>query len=344
MARKKKRRTKKQSKLMKLELLGLLFIFLSIFGSGASAISDGAIPGWLEHFFQLFLGIWYFVASVFLFITGMLLLVKRKFPDFWSRKMVGFYILFAGILLLTHIQMFESLRVSVENTSVIGTTWTNFVTYMNGTGTAIQIGGGMAGAIIFAFCNYLFSLAGAKIVAVFSMLIGIIFITELSVGDLFAKLFAKVRLFFANQIMKWKESRTEKKQHKAERKQTEPEEEMGEEGLQEQEEPFINDFTDIAYAAPEPDSEPEGTDMAESEQQEPEEAEDLDHPMPMTATENYDYVLPSPNLLAEPAHNSQQQEKSQIQATARKLDRTFKSFGGKGKNYKGTCRSCRNKI
>src|SRR5690625_7910110 len=46
----------------------------------------------------------------------------------------------------------------------------------------------MLGAVIFAFCYYLFSSIGAKIVAVFSVLIGFIFMTELSLGDFFAKI------------------------------------------------------------------------------------------------------------------------------------------------------------
>ncbi|WP_067730047.1 FtsK/SpoIIIE family DNA translocase [Oceanobacillus damuensis] len=330
MAKKRKRRSAKQTKLLKLELLGLLFIFLSIFGSGTSAISDGAIPGWLEHFFHFFLGIWYFVASVFLLITGVLLLVKRRYPNFGSRKMVGFYILFAGVLLFTHIQTFESLLVSAENASIIGTTWSNFLNYVTGTGTAIQTGGGMLGAIIFTFCYYMFSLAGSKIVAVFSMLIGLIFITEISVGDFFSKIFAKTKSLADNQVKKWKDARADKKQQKEMEKEVHIEDDAPAEELVQNEEPFINDFTEVAYAASK--LEPEAREETKEEVKDiPDKVDDIDQPMPMTATENYDYVLPSHDLLAEPAHNSQAQEKSQIQATVRKLERTFKSFGVKAR-------------
>src|SRR5690625_13038 len=47
--------------------------------------------------------------------------------------------------------------------------------------------------------------------------------------------------------------------------------------------------------------------------------------------ENYEYELPSSNLLTEPAQNSQQHEKSKIQATVRTLETTFHSFGVKAK-------------
>ncbi|MFP3489513.1 cell division protein FtsK, partial [Staphylococcus sp. SIMBA_130] len=92
--------------------------------------------------------------------------------------------------LLSDIQTVESLLVTAGNVSIIGTTWNNFLDYVSGAGTVVQTGGGMIGAVIFTFCNFLFSLAGSKIVAVFSILIGLIFITDISVGDLFSKLFS----------------------------------------------------------------------------------------------------------------------------------------------------------
>src|SRR5699024_2836360 len=157
----KKRRRKKKNKLkqkVKYELLGLLFIFLAIFGSGASVISDGAIPGGLENIFRFFFGIWYFVASIFLLITGVILLVKRRYPDFTNKKLVGFYVFFLGILLLTHIQTYERLLILANNDiSVIKTTWYHFNAYIDGQGSAMQTGGGMIGAIAFSFCYYLFS-------------------------------------------------------------------------------------------------------------------------------------------------------------------------------------------
>src|SRR5690625_3015695 len=55
-----KKRSPRLQKKLKYELLGLLFVFLAIFGSGASMISDGFFSGSLEYIFRFFLGIWYF--------------------------------------------------------------------------------------------------------------------------------------------------------------------------------------------------------------------------------------------------------------------------------------------
>ncbi|AXI09136.1 cell division protein FtsK [Oceanobacillus sp. 143] len=320
--KRRKRRNSKQSKLLKYELLGLLFIFLAIFGSGASAISDGAIPGGLEHLFRFFLGIWYFIASVVLLITGVSLLVRRKYPNFLTKKMVGFYFLLAGILLITHIQAFERLLIFPGEVSIIGTTWDNFFQFLNGQGTSMQTGGGMIAAIIFAFCNYLFSLAGAKIVAVFSMLIGLIFITNLSISELFGKIFKNAKESTFSFYEKWKTRRMDKKNQREERiLQSEI---MNDKNTDE--EPIMDDFPEVAYSTPMADE----IKIDEAEQK-PEPELESDPPMHMAETENFDYILPSVDLLEEPLPSGQHQEKSEVQATVRKLERTFKSFAVKAR-------------
>src|SRR5699024_10554011 len=99
--------------------IGLLLIFLSIFGSGASMISEGFIPTSLENLFRLLLGVWYFVASIILLVIGIILVIKRQIPSFFTKRMVGFIILFAAVLLYTHIQTFERLLINTEETSII---------------------------------------------------------------------------------------------------------------------------------------------------------------------------------------------------------------------------------
>jgi len=322
----KKRKNSNRKKKLQNELLGLLFIALAIFGSGASAISDGAIPGGLEYLFRFFLGIWYFLASVFLLIIGIFLMVKRRYPYLFHKKFVGFYILFAGVLLITHIQTFEQLM--LQNVSIIGSTWNHFLQFINGNGTAVQTGGGMIGGLLFTFTNYLFSLVGAKIVAVFSIIIGIVFLTDISLGDIFSKLIGKCKNMFVRFGEGIKNVKLKRDEVKVEDSVTEAE--IVDNQQVNTEEPEITDFTDVAYQPQETNDEIVNQPSKKEETQlNHTDEEEMDYSMsiPMTETENHEYILPSPDLLAEPAHNSQYQEKSQIQATVRKLDRTFKSFG-----------------
>ncbi|WP_404452677.1 DNA translocase FtsK [Virgibacillus necropolis] len=334
MAKKRKRKKKSQlKKQVKYELLGLLFIFIAIFGSGARIISDGAIPGILEGIFQFFFGIWYFIASLLLLLTGLFLIIKRRYPDFSHKKMIGFYIIFMGILLLTHIQTYEMLLFRSEDTSIIRATWSRFFTYVNGPGELTQTGGGMIGAIMFSFCYYLFSSIGAKIVAIFSIMIGIIFLTEFSLGDFFGKIWSKVKTFLENTKAKVKENR--KIKNEIEEKPVSKKEEPQQPEV-DHEEPVIQDFTDVAYSFDQPEqtqteSKQQKKEKTNENENDNEKEADFINNMPMTEPENHEYELPSLNLLAEPKHNSQQHERSHIQATVRKLERTFTSFGVKAK-------------
>lgn len=54
-------------------------------------------------------------------------------------------------------------------------------------------------------------------------------------------------------------------------------------------------------------------------------------PMTFTELENKDYQMPSLDLLADPMHTGQQTDKKNIYENARKLERTFQSFGVKAK-------------
>ncbi|GAA0445044.1 DNA translocase SpoIIIE [Lentibacillus halophilus] len=337
----KKKRKKKSNQLnqqVKFELLGLLFLFIAIFGSGASAISDGAIPGGLEYIFRFFLGIWYFVASVFLLITGLVLMIKRRFPDFSHRKMAGFYIIFGGLLLFTHIETYESILALPEDPSVLKATWENVLAFVNGEGTAAQTGGGMLGALLLVFNYYLFSAAGAKIVSVFSILIGIIFMTEFSLGDFVAGWMKKIGGMIQSMKERIQSHRTTIKQakhHDDAPADIEPNTPIE---TEKPEEPVIQDFTD-AYTYDTQELEDSSNATAENvetpstaaEEDVAEDAKDDENPLAMTETENYEYELPPSHLLAEPLQNSQQQEKSQIQATVRKLEQTFQSFSVKAR-------------
>lgn len=326
MAKKKKKKRKLKQK-VKFELLGLLFIFLAIFGSGANAISDGLIPGGLDYIFRFFLGIWFFVASLFLLITGIVLLIKRKYPDFFHKKMIGFYILFAGLLLLTHTYTLEQLEALNADSSIIKTTWNLFFSYINGNGTAMQVGGGMVGAILLAFCYYLFSSFGTKIVALFAMVVGIIFLTEISVGDLAKKIYERISRFIHYLKEKWTIYNVKKEEKKVDKHLIPG---MPEENIEEHPEPVIQDFTDIVYAKNEQEEIKKQENVDEDVNEQPQD-DLIKQSLPMTETENYEYILPSMTLLAEPEHNPQQYEKSKIQATVKTLEQTFHSFGVRAK-------------
>src|SRR5690625_3071322 len=324
MAKKKRKNKAKLKRQLKYELLGLLFIFISIFSSGATIINDGFIPSGLENVFKLFLGIWYFVLSILLLILGIYLVIKRNIPTFYTKMTVGFTLFFLGILLLTHIQTFDRLLIHPEETSILKASWDHFLHYTKGEGVNSQLGGGMLGAVLFAMTFYLFSFAGAKIVAVFSLIIGILFMTNLSLGNLYAFLKKNIQKVYKF----WQEKRENKRVSEKEKAETQSQK-IAEETLEPLEKAEPEEVVDVQYSF---DDNSGQIALKVEEDKSP----DKDHEEEMSLREvelsdSIDYLLPSIELLDEPVKQTQQREKSLIQKTVKVLENTFHSFGVKAR-------------
>lgn len=331
MARKKKRKKANVTKQLQLELTGILFIFLSIFGSGASMISDGFIPTSLENIFRLLFGIWYFVASVLLFIIGITLVIKRKFPTFFTKRKVGFIILFLGVLLFTHILTFEKLLINPSEQSIIKATWSHFMSFINGQGVSNQLGGGFIGGLLYTLNHYLFSTAGSKIVAVFSMFIGITFMTNLSLGNFYMKCkqwSGKLIHRFSERRKRWKEQKESEKAKANVEIQTSDQKEDDNVEETEQDNPLAVEYSFTEDGTGQMTIKLDQNDPSNQNNDDSKEDEPI---IQMNQSENDQYELPSVDLLDEPVKYTQQKEKSQIQKTVQILEQTFQSFGVKAK-------------
>ncbi|MFG6148857.1 FtsK/SpoIIIE family DNA translocase [Halobacillus sp. B23F22_1] len=332
MARKKKTKSrKKKSSLkqhVKFELTGVLFLFIAVFGSGASMISEGAIPGGLERIWQVMFGVWYFVASLFFLIVGLYLMIKRKWPDFLHKRLIGIYIMLAALLLFTHVQTLAS-DLNNNQGGVFSLTWDRLISMMRGDIPTTSIGGGMTGAFLLLITYYLFSATGSIIFSLFLFLIGAMFITERSIGEVLAYFVEKFKSAYENTKEKQQMKKEDKRKRSKEKEDrtieevpiVEPEQ-ASTTDTDEDYEPIIQDFTEQAYQKPpakEESSEKSG------------ETEDLDKTMTTAEVENPDYRLPGFDLLDEPTSSPQSQGRSHIQATVKKLEQTFHSFGVKAK-------------
>ncbi|WP_182199210.1 FtsK/SpoIIIE family DNA translocase [Paraliobacillus salinarum] len=334
MAKRKKRKNKKKiQQQLKFELIGILLIFLAILGSGASAISDGAIPNWLELFFRLLFGVWYIMASIALLLFGLFLMIKRQLPVLLNRRLIGSVIVFLSVLLLTHIEKFEFAL--SQNNSVLQLTWSHYLGYLNNTMPGSDLGGGLIGGLLFAFTYVLFSAPGAQIVAFFSFVIGIVFITDFSIGAFLEKRLKGFKSRMA-QFSKNKKEKKKLKKSQATSKEIEIDgpfhdenEEVQRDDVDTVIEPVIQEFTDVAY----PTQQLSGNEEEERESERSSNSDETegDQPLPLTEMENVDYQLPPIDLLDEPKNQHHQQAKGEIQATVRKLERTFQSFGVKAR-------------
>ncbi|MGI8315147.1 DNA translocase FtsK [Halobacillus mangrovi] len=339
MARKRKSKSKSNKKKsgfkeqVKFELFGLFFLFIAVFGSGASAISDGAIPGGLERLWQFLFGVWYFIASIFFLVLGIYLMVKRKWPTFLHKKLIGIYIIITALLLFTHLETLSEELVA-GNGSILGLTWDRITTMMRGETSFYSIGGGLSGAVLLSITYYLFSGVGAAIVSFFLFIVGIIFVSEWSIGELFSKLGVRFKALGKEQLERMKEKKTQRRKDITEDAEettvleisdsTEPEDSY------DTAEPIIQDFTDHAYSSEGPLGITSSQKSDDSSSDSDEETS-LEKSMPTAELENFDYQLPGFELLDEPTSSPQSQGRSHIQATVRKLEKTFQSFGVKAK-------------
>ena len=287
-------------------------------------ISNGVIPHVLVTLLQWLFGFWYIVISGFIFFIGIYLLIKRKWPNFKSIRWIGFYLLFASILLFTHVQTFETI-VQATTQNIFGLTWDYYEAYQNGEVDYSAIGAGMTGAILFVSSFYLLSGVGSKVVATFAIVFGMIMLTEKSIIDVIKGFFSNVQARFT----KMREKRAERKEAAEKAKEEELEIEKTYEVTDSEPNPVIEDFqsAEPEKAEPEP-MEIETNEWTENVEELPEEGEEV---MALTEVENESYRLPSLQLLASPVSHSQQQEISQIQSPVRKLEQTFQSFGVKAR-------------
>lgn len=338
---KKQKRTKKNSSLksnMKYELIGIFCLFLAVLGSGFGSMSDGTVPKTLETVFRLLLGFWYFIVPIGISVFAIYIMVKRKLPNMIHKRTVGLLIAFGGVLLLHQSIVFWNTGLTVSNSTVFSylTThmdraWDRVMAYMNGGGGSLSLGGGLTGALLFSVSGLLLSKTGALIASFFILLIGIVIFSEISIGEFIARMFKGFRASIfkmkdnRQKIQRTQKSNTRSKSVKSKKKEDEalisdpPQESVQEEVK----------MPDIAYSMVE---KPKKT-QTDSENEVPvkDTMKDTAPAEPMAEMENVDYQLPEFDLLKEPVQNLQRQDRSQIEAVVKKLEKTFDSFGVKAK-------------
>ncbi|WP_144481870.1 FtsK/SpoIIIE family DNA translocase [Bacillus pumilus] len=358
MAKKRKRKTrKKQNKQLKLkyELNGLVCIAIAII----AILQLGVVGQTFVYLFRFFAGEWFILCLIGLFLFGVTIFWKKQIPDLLTRRKAGLYCIIASILLLSHVKLFQHLSSAgaIGSQSVIRNTFELFLMDMKGETGSPDLGGGMIGAVLFAASYFLFAQAGSQIMAIVLMLIGIVLITNRSLQEMVKKVTLPVSQFMVKQwkafvedmkgIRQAKKSAPPQKTAEKKKRSRIQEEDEDDQILFEEEapmpdnsQPIISSFADrddiLTPLVQKEQVAKETTPLQESVQSTPSPSDSADEPKeapPMTFTEleNKDYELPSLDILAEPQHSGQQTDKKNIYENARKLEKTFQSFGVKAK-------------
>lgn len=337
MAKRKKRRRKSQTKLkqtIKFEAGSLILLALSII----SILNLGLVGRGLVHFFRFIAGEWYIILPLGLIVLSIYLIWKREWPQFSNRRLVGIYIIFIAILLLTHIALFDPLTKQgiIQSPSVIKNTWELFWDDLLNESSTVDLGGGLIGAVFFALLFVLFESTGAKMIAYVSIIVGLLLLTGKSFSEFLHHAYLRIKAFLIKttdeikgDVQKWKVKREERQaeavnERSKRQKQTELEENSEEMEKEVIEEPIISNFAERTIR------EVEETERVNENERE---RDDGDEPMPMnfSEVENVDYQLPPISLLKYPKQTDQSGEYELVHANAAKLERTFQSFGVKAR-------------
>lgn len=354
MAKQKKRHTKRKEewkKTLKFELLGLILLAITFMGLA----NLGFVGNILVLVSRFFMGEWFMLGLVGCLVLSIFIIWKRTWPMIFNRPWFGVYLITSAILLLSHVTLFRLLSNggTFVQPSVILNTWDLFRAEVFGEISTHDLGGGMIGAILFAASYYLFDEAGTKLIAIFLIVIGTILVTGKSLNETIGKITLPILHFikrqwtaFIEDLSQWFTSISDRLKEKKEKKEKTPktskaeiditekmpskekeavEIEIPEEEINNQQ-PIISNFADRAY-------EDEEEVIAEDKSVHKEEDDNADKTSVITFTEveNIDYELPPIKLLQAPKKNSQSTEHENIYENARKLERTFQSFGVKAK-------------
>lgn len=289
MSKKKKRKeVKKEQSNYSYELIGLLLILLALIG----CIPNTGIAGSMIESFAMFLaGCWYLIILIGLMITGGYMIIKRDKPEFFTSKLIGLYIIFIGILVLSHIKY-------IENPDLIGfkiveETVNNFMSTTN----RVNIGGGIIGALFSALFTWLFSVKGTRIITWGLIVCGTIMFTGVSIVDVFKYINTKI-----------KENKVKEKEIKDKKE------------IKKVEENYENDNKKIISSVDDLIKKPE-----------PEIIEEKKEELEIDTMDTKGYVYPSINLLNKPPKNKNSESKETINHNVDVLHQVFKDFGLEGR-------------
>ena len=299
MAKKKKRKeTKKEKSGYQVELFGLLLVLIAIIGF---IPNTGIVGNFISSFAIFLVGTWYNIILICLSIVGIYMMIKRDKPDFFTSKLIGFYIFLIGILILSHINYIQN--TDLKGFEIITETVNNF---MLANTNKTNLGGGIIGALFSTGFVYLFSINGTKIVTWGLLICGIILFTGVSLVDAFKYIISKI---------KSKKSKEKKEKDKQEIKTAE--------------ENYENDNKMVVSSVDELIRRTEDKVEEKVEEKSDVKTEEIKEEVEEPSSKGY--VYPSINLLNKPSKNKNAESKETINHNVDVLHQVFKDFGIEGK-------------
>lgn len=349
-------KTTKKKQSISIEVIGFIFIVLSLF----SITSVGFIGILSANAFRFFVGDTYLVASALLGIYGLYLLLKGEEPPFKNKRLIGMLLLYLGILLFLHTRLFTGIM--EPGTNVITATFRFFIVDLNNNELIHPLGGGMIGSIIYAASYFLGEQWGSYLLSAVFCIMGIFFIFQLSFGKALNYLRSGLTFILRRVVQVSLLGKEKLQKRHAERKETKQKTEkktafkkVGAESAKQPKETLpksenqSTEELDTMVEKVEPvtleidsyqqkyqqhavSDATKNKNLSNATNQAVPEDKDAGEAVPLefdvsAEVENEDYQLPPFTLLNEVEHQDQSGEYKIVEKNVKKLEETFKSFG-----------------
>ncbi|MBC6174307.1 DNA translocase FtsK [Listeria welshimeri] len=316
------RSKKKKSASFRIEITGIVLIAIGLIG----ILQLGFIGRGFFALAEMFVGLLSYVLLAGIVILGGYMVIRRKMPRLFSKRLVGIYLIVLGFL--TYIHMYFIIHHLGANAPVVSSTWKLVLENLFRPNQVSFVGAGMIGAAITSVTYFLLDRLGTNIIAILLIIYGFSLVSGVSIRQFFSKITEFVRYLFSKGKVateKGKEVKAKRDKKKAEKAvDVEPDEVI--EVIQpltsikeEKTPPIISNFSSKVEQEKAPLE--ENIDVKEKElemfQQE--------------SFENEIYQLPPVDILAPAKVTDQSKEYDQIKVNAKKLEDTFESFGVKAK-------------
>lgn len=314
------------------EVIGLILLGIAVL----MTFQLGVIGKMFYNIAEYVAGYMAFLIPVSLVFIAIFVMVKREWPKPKIKVAFGSVFVLIGILLICHLIWAANSILPITSSNVIAETIRT--TKMTGTiwNSYLATGGGILGALLYALLHVLFETAGTWVVAIILLSIGAIILTGKAAAPFIAEKIPSMRPIIDSLMSRFKQSKPKKTRTSRKKSESEQvleineslsydEDDDKEEDLlyePKQEAPIISAFTE--NVKPKQAAPPE---VAEQ----PQETGDVQLLSTAEELENEEYQLPPMSLLTLPPHHDQSGEYSGIQKNAKKLEKTFQSFGVRAK-------------
>ena len=310
MAKKKTKKEKKKGFAYSSELYGVILLLAGIIGIG----KYGPVGNLISSFAVFLVGVFYNILLVLLIILGGYLIIKREWPNFFTTKMLGFYLFMIGILSLMHedyisANNYNGIKVFQETVDQLTVA---FSTIMNSNATIDVIGGGIIGCTFGVLFTSLFSYNGMKIVSWTLCIAGVSLFTGFSIAD-----FVKNTSMRAKEMIPKKEKKVKEEKETSFDSSKKPVITGGEDEVKDDKKVTISNINELTKI----NTREESKETVVKE-------EVVERPV---VIHNGNYILPPISILNPVKKNKSKSEAGVVEKNIETLEKVLKDFGVIGK-------------